>query len=328
MRYKKPLILLFLSIFTLGALFASYKTIVKRKPQKQIDIIGVGFPRSGTSIFFDELGALPHVNRMYRLYDVEHKIKGFEVNFFGELSAKSSITLRQTENYRKKVFKPPSKYYDYLLSDQKINAEKSPHYIWKESTIKEISAFNPNVKIVVNVREPVEWVWSYYKHCTEGNRFGASETDSFESFFEHIQPQAQLSTKNCAIYSNFIKTLYKYFPKENIYIVPFEELKDLRTGFDLCDLLNLQKPDAQSAQTSFRKVPSYREEMGPELYDKLSDFYRPHTEEFFQLIGREIESWGNEYQNNHTQSGAIMPYSISDADFPANVSEDDDRVAL
>lgn len=288
-KWTKSLLLLIIFPSLICITFFSYKYFASRN-KAQIHLIGLGFPRAGTSVLFNELEKLPYTNRIYKYYDSEYKNYSTEPYFFGNQSLKTSVSLRKTEKTHTKKFKPPIKYYQHLLVNNAVNFEKSPQYIWKSSIYKEIYKFNPNVKIVVSLRHPVDWIYAYYKHCKVTKRYGMDDSTSFTEFLRMQQPESQVSMKDCALFSNYLKNIYGTFPRENIFIIAQEELSKIKDTQGICELFELPKPE-ENLTVQFHGPHSYRNEIGEELYAELLDFYYPHILELFELIGRPIPEW-------------------------------------
>lgn len=95
-----------------------------------------------------------------------------------------------------------------------------------EKAIKRLYEQNPNCKIVLNLRNPVDRAYSAY--LMEYNY--ADVTFPFEEI-KHITEKADTSYFPYTLfidagnYAKHLKTLYKYFPKEQVMIILYEEIK-------------------------------------------------------------------------------------------------------
>lgn len=100
-------------------------------------IIYAGMPRSGSTTLYHNLKKHPDVCVPFRK----------ETFYF-------------TFNYYKGI-----QWYNSLYDDAKpaqICFDISPDYFYDEETIKRILDFNPDVKVILGIRDPIEWILSLY----------------------------------------------------------------------------------------------------------------------------------------------------------------------
>lgn len=101
----------------------------------------VGAPRSGTTSLWRWLGAHPEI--------FMSPVK--EPRFFSGNRSRRSVTDRDS----------------YLrlfdgARDEKLRGEATPSYLWSKRVAKAIHGFSPEAKIVISLREPVDWTHSAY----------------------------------------------------------------------------------------------------------------------------------------------------------------------
>lgn len=121
--------------------------------------------------------------------------------------------------------------YDFLFSDIKnetIIGESSPTYLWSEGAALKIFSYNPNAKIIVILRNPIERAYSHY---ISDFSFGLNKCKTFdESVKEGVNAIGDKSNRNF-LYLDFgfyYKQISRYrtlFSDEQILIIPFDELK-------------------------------------------------------------------------------------------------------
>ncbi|GAB4132126.1 MAG: sulfotransferase [Bacteroidia bacterium] len=120
-----------------------------------------------------------------------------------------------------------NKYFRYSSLQNKLIAKNAGLYV-KEEAIARLKHHNPDCKIVLILRDPVERTFSSYN--MEYNYGSISEP--FSSIRNIIENNSEGEDDwkfeilvGMSIYINFVRNLYRYFPKKNIRILKFEDLK-------------------------------------------------------------------------------------------------------
>lgn len=156
--------------------------------------------------------------------------------------------------YFAKDFDPPTRpSFDEYLSlfdaeNKKYYAEGTPWYLYSQIAAEEIHKFNPKSKIIIIIRNPFEVLTSLfddfsYKHsenkkslydaliAIEHRKNGDMIPDLAKPFYQ------KLFYLDVIKYSEQIKRVYKYFNKDNVYIINFDDLKN-KTSDSLISLFN------------------------------------------------------------------------------------------
>ena len=120
---------------------------------KKPNLFIVGFPRSGTGFLNKHLGLHPDV------FMSSPKEPNFFCSDFHNESDKFHGEKRCFPYRTKK---------DYLLlfskdTSEKIVGEASTHYIFSKVAAKKICEFNPNAKIIICLRNPVDFLYSLHE---------------------------------------------------------------------------------------------------------------------------------------------------------------------
>ncbi|MEO6637644.1 MAG: sulfotransferase [Ginsengibacter sp.] len=155
-----------------------------------------------------------------------------ELHFFGsDLKIKEKISEEE--------------YLDYFqgAGDEKIIGEASVWYLFSEKAAQEIKAFSPGAKILIMLRDPVEMLHSLHsQHLFNANE----EVRDFEKAIELDDERRQGKHpadsldffelplyRDSAMYAEQVKRYLDVFPKENVYIILYDDLKD-----DTCKVVN------------------------------------------------------------------------------------------
>ena len=135
--------------------------------------------------------------------------------------------------------------YLQLFEDSKENmivGDASSTYLMNLDAPKLIFEDNPNAKIIISLRNPIDRTYTaylaQYRSGNEKRSFGESIRRDFSAITgEELQRQSALNSD----YYEYVKNYYHYFPKEHIKIIIFEEFikNPKQTMKELLHFLNL-----------------------------------------------------------------------------------------
>jgi len=208
---------------------------------KKPDFFIVGAPRSGTTSLFSYLKEHP---------DIFMCVPKEPHYFCKDLYADA------TQFYRKNWFHIfDERTYSELFSkceEVKIAGEASTTYLYSKVAAKEIYKFNPEAKIIIILREPVGFLHSWHSYvfnCYEEN------IKDFKTALESEDPRKQglvelpklvkhpsrLYYSEMAKFSDQVQRYIDVFPREQIKIIIFDELKNdvEKVYVDILDFLNV-----------------------------------------------------------------------------------------
>ncbi|MBC8185517.1 sulfotransferase [candidate division KSB1 bacterium] len=125
------------------------------KEIKKPNLFVVGVPKSGTSSLHTYLGRHPEI-----FMSVKKELQFFGKDFWEESDA----------FHKGKVTFPYRNLKDYLnffssAQNEKIFGESTTKYLFSKVAANEIYKFNPNAKIIIILREPVDFLFSYHSQC-------------------------------------------------------------------------------------------------------------------------------------------------------------------
>lgn len=189
--------------------------------------------------------------------------------------------------------------------DNKINhsdlqtGEASPHYLFHPLTPERIAKILPHIKLIALLRDPVERAFSHYKGNVRAGRESltfeeaiASEPERLDGIEKKIRDGLDTPLHNYLHYSYLTKGIYvdqlknwfQYFDRDQILILSSETFyedpdKIYRQILDFLDLPPFQLGDYQKYNEGLYK------QMKPETREKLYDFFLPHNERLFDLLG-------------------------------------------
>ncbi len=190
----------------------------------------VGFPRSGTTSLHNYLSKHKDI-QMSRIKEIAFFSKDFIKNKYVLDNWPCPKTNKEYLSFFKK-------------SKKRYFGESTPFYIFSNVAASEIYSHNPNSKIIIIIREPLDFLCSMYA-------WGATKGYEREkNFFDFLNRPVKMKSNSINFketvfmrtnYSLYIKRFIKYFPKKNIKIILYDNLKKnpLETYKELLVFLNL-----------------------------------------------------------------------------------------
>ena len=263
---------------------------VKRFPTAAI----IGVDKCGTR----ELLEFLHLHPLVEIYFD----KSFEMNYFGR-------SFSEGKNWF--LSKMPCSY------SNQITIFKESTYFHKEKIPNRIFEFNPNMKLILLVREPVSRTISRYMFDILGKHLEPGTTLEDVVFQNRSVKDKQEESNNFiwhSTYDDALKQWLRYFNISQIMIIESEELKHkpaevLMKAEQFLNLPHYIKTETfiwneekgyHCLKTNLTEsgMICYGKERGKTLIDinpetkaRLEEYFRPKNQKFFKLIGRTFDNW-------------------------------------
>ncbi|MBG0827419.1 sulfotransferase [Planomonospora sp. ID67723] len=259
------------------------------------DFLIVGSKRGGTTSLWNYLVQHPLVMPMY---PESREIKSpwyFYVNY-----ARGDAWYRSHFATERRLDRLEEKY-----GVRPLTGEACPYYMYYPPVAERVLERMPDVKIIFSLRNPVRRAYSHYWERVDAG----TETLSFEEALaaepERLRGEAERmaadpyyysrahdfhSYRDRGVYLPQVERWLKLFPRENILIIAAEDLyrNEKETFAEVVRFLGLPEWELPVADRhNYLPAPP----MNPETAAELTEFYRPHNEELFRLLGRTFP-WG------------------------------------
>lgn len=120
-----------------------------------------------------------------------------------------------------------SNYHLCLRKKVKYLCDASVAYLYDDYAAPAIYQYNPQAKIIVILRNPIERAWSHYWHLKRDCREELEFYDALLAEENRIKEGWEFSWhyKNMGIYSEQVSRYLEIFPRENIEVLLFNDLK-------------------------------------------------------------------------------------------------------
>lgn len=272
------------------------------------EFIIVGTMKSGTSSLMHQLRRHPEIHTPDK-----------ELHFFNRKA-----------NYEKGI----DWYKEVLLKNKpdaaKVIGEKTPTYSYQADVAEKIYKDFPNVKLIWVFRNPVDRTYSNYLHALKQGVDYYTFEKAIKKEEKRIQKNIFMGYKQRSIYVRQVENYLRFFPKENMFFLLFEDLiqpyGEKHVLNDLFDFLGVsktgfqyeRKPSNPTRLPKHPKVLYYVRKFGlhnkpgakqlldklhidaqTESYEKMSiktrtelvEYFKPYNKELEKLIGLDLSVW-------------------------------------
>jgi hypothetical protein len=206
-------------------------------------------------------------------------------------------------------------WYQGLFNDNdKLQGEAASNYLFKEEYIKRMSSVVPHAKIIVALRNPVTRAYSQY------NSFRGPFRRSLSVKLTRLKDDKDLLIRMAklrdlgfdevikreinkgitleggiiigkGLYINLIENLLKYYPRQQVFILISEQMKqDMQGTYDkISDFLGVER-----AKINFDMgvhAGKYEKPMSPWARETLNKIYDPYNERLFDFLGYQVPEW-------------------------------------
>ncbi len=158
-----------------------------------ISFIGIGAQKSGTSWAYTCLYEHPEICAPIK-----------EIHFFSRPRYENGVVWY--ESHFKKC------------DEKKLKGEFSTSYLYSEDAPKRIHTHYPDAKLIAIIRNPIERAYSQYRNAIKAGEI--KETVSFEEY-----KMNDVSVCEQGKYATQLERFYTHFPKEQILVLVYEDIK-------------------------------------------------------------------------------------------------------
>jgi hypothetical protein len=239
---------------------------------KKPNLFIVGAAKSGTTALHEFLKQHPDIfmsdRKELRFFDKDSIKRSYEYlykNRYNPLKRRKLYRIRTEEEYLNNFIG---------WGNEKIAGESSPQYLISKVSAREIHQFNPKAKIIIMLREPVDWMYSYhaqsllsgYENVNDFGKALALEKDrrggkKIPKFSRLTDPYSELFYSEMAKFSKQVKRYLNVFERQQIKIIIYDDFKEDNAGVyrEVLDFLGVDpnfKPDF--GQINIRKEVRFR----------------------------------------------------------------------
>lgn len=246
------------------------------------DFIIAGVAKGGTTPLWYNLDKHPEINMMTK------SETSIEMNFWGG----------------GKTWEKGLKWYSKRCVKGKINGEKTPLYLQRESSIRGMKRHIPNAKIILCLRNPTDRAYSNFQM---NRKAGKVLSFTLKVFKDRYNGDGRY-------YNRMKKNLLPFYDKSQIHICIMEWMKsntteEMKKVFEFLGVSDLNLPrkevdgvllrhrsrqeDIQKNKEEkyYRVWSKHKETLGGSLRQEIIGLYRPYNKKLFNFLGYKVKEW-------------------------------------
>ncbi len=187
------------------------------------------------------------------------------------------------------------------LQPGQITGEASPEYIFSPFAAKRVEAFDPDMKLIVLLRNPVERAYSQYQMSLRRERETLTFPEALEREEERLRAERERMGEERAFarglshihqsykakghYAEQLETWFKVFPREQMLVLESEAFYRDTAGAYARTIQFLDLPEHRLE--SYRNVNNWGySNLEPDIRTQLEAYFAPHNERLEALLGQ------------------------------------------
>ena len=255
----------------------NFQSILRKYPFSRIDFIIAGTQKGGTTALYE----------YFKLHQNICMADKKELHFFDE----DRYFKRKNPNY--------SKYHKYFSPNKHslVIGEATPIYMYWNKSIERIHAYNPKIKLIIILRNPIDRAFSHWNMERDKGResrtfLKAILDEESKINLPNYSQNKILSYLDRGYYSQQIKNIYNHFNKNQLLILRSEELREDpdKTLMNVADFLSI--PPFNPVDHKEINSRSYPNKMSKDELTLLSGLYEEEFSSLENIMGWDLSPWG------------------------------------
>ncbi|RMA57963.1 sulfotransferase domain-containing protein [Ulvibacter antarcticus] len=218
---------------------------------------------------------------------------------------------------------PPEGYLDFFPKEyftRNLSFEATPRYLYFPGTAKKLYEFDPNLKLIVILRDPVKRAysaWNMYRQMSmEPNQKELARqhekrnptekaytflySGKFPSFEEWIKTEMKICLASDFIepsiirrgyYKEQIENYLNYFSRDQMHFVDFQDLKGniISVLNNIAKFLNISEFNNLDLNLNIQNERKYTKELDPDLYKTLLSHFQEKNNGLEELVNQNLK---------------------------------------
>jgi|SRR5579864_239363 len=181
-------------------------------------------------------------------------------------------------------------------SQHRVTGEASPIYMYWETAPYRIWKYNPKMKWILTLRNPVERAFSAWNMETKRGKEKLSFTEAIEKEVERCREALPLQHRvysyiDRGFYAHQVHRLFNIFDKDNCLTLLNEDLRHdhEKTLRRVLEFLGVDPSFVPPEASVFEQ--EYADKIDNQLHSRLIDIFYFDIKELERLLGRNLSAW-------------------------------------
>ena len=255
---------------------------IKRRKVERLDFIVPGAQKSGTTALHYFLKKHPQI----ALPDRQ------EMHFFDDegIFSQQPVDYEQLHRHFRKrpVRLPPVRL--------GLAGEVTPSYLYWRPAMERIRDYNLQIKLIILLRNPIDRAFAHWSMQRFKDRESLDFLDALKEEPRRIAQPLSIESRRFAyvdrgFYSSQLERVFKFFPREQVKLVRFEDFRDRKqkTLDSIFDFLGVKRLSA--VRDKERNVVPYERAMTAEERKYLLEVFLTEIAKLEQMLGWDLSDW-------------------------------------
>src|SRR5437588_1204622 len=183
-----------------------------------------------------------------------------------------------------------------LINRRRLAGDVTPSYLYWKPAMERIRNYNPHIKLVILLRNPVDRAFAHWNMQRFKDREPLDFLDALKEEPRRIAQPLTIESRRFAyvdrgFYSEQLERVLQFFPRDQGRIVKFEDFRDRKqeTLDGIFEFLGV-KP-LRAVRDKDRNVVPYERAMTPEERKYLSTIFAVEIAKLEQMLGWDCSDW-------------------------------------
>jgi hypothetical protein len=243
---------------------------------QRINFIVTGVQKAGTTALFQYLKKHPDIS----------------------MSSKKELHFFSSDPFPEDDYESYHSFFDW--EGDFVRGEITPRYSYVKESVQRIHAYNPHIKLILILRNPIERAFSHWNMRMQKKEVPNSFLDCLKAeilrmnFPEKFGQIPEDDYIRRGYYAEQIERIYTFFNKEQILILKYEEFRDNQAS-TLTSIFNFLGVDPRNYQFEEKKVYTlpYVSEVKDNERDILRKLFEPEIEKVEKILNWDCSDWKN-----------------------------------
>ncbi|MEO1028785.1 MAG: sulfotransferase domain-containing protein [Pseudomonadota bacterium] len=243
--------------------------------KRRVNFLIAGVQKAGTTALYEALSTHPDVEMANRK----------EVHFFDKRPPTGIANIDDWLYHR--AFNWPAR------GPNTIFGEATPSYIWWSGALDRIKAYNPDIKLIILLRDPVERAWSQHWMDVSLGRKDADFQVAMDAELaaDQNRPDRVHSMLSRGLYLDQVQTVLDLFPNDQLLFLRTEDMAaDWPTAQNrVCRLLGIHA--ARMPYLPQANETPQKPDIPTDIREQLIAFFKEDAQATRRLLGWDQGSW-------------------------------------
>jgi len=177
-----------------------------------------------------------------------------------------------------------------------LAGEVTPSYLYWKPAMERIHAYNPQIKLIILLRNPIDRAFAHWNMQRFKDRERLDFLAALKEEPRKIAKPLTIESRCFAyvdrgLYSGQLERVFKFFPREQVHVVKFEDFRDRKheTLDSIFDFLGVKR--IRNIRDKDRNVVPYERAMRPDERKYLAEVFSTEIAKLEQMLAWDLADW-------------------------------------